>query len=120
MTRTYGAAVLAAGLLASSACFPGNSAYLAQAPGPSAQADTNAPVNQQQLPGVVEYDSEALPSQIAKRRADAYKKMTQACHGPYKIENEGPVLLDGGRDASPTWVIHFACAATDSTASSQH
>jgi hypothetical protein len=118
MTRIYGVAVFAAGLVAASACI-NNSAYLAQAPGFSAQPDTNAPVNQQRLPGVVEYGNSGLDSQIAKRRADAYKKMTQACHGPYKIENEGPVLLEGGRDASATWVIHFSCVATDSTASSR-
>ncbi|HEX6807522.1 MAG TPA: hypothetical protein VF118_06015 [Gemmatimonadaceae bacterium] len=120
MTSSCGVALLAAGCLALSACFPSNSAYLAQAPGLSAQADTNAPVNQRRLPGVVEYDNEGLNGQLAKRRADAYKKMTQACHGPYKIENEGPVLLYGGRDASPTWVIHFTCVGADSTASPQH
>lgn len=118
MTRIY-AVALAAGLLAISACLAGNSAWLAQAPGLSAQPDTNAPVNQRLLPGVVEYDNSGLDSQLAKRRADAYQKMTQACHGPYKIENEGPVLLDGGRDASPTWVIHFTCVAADSTSRSQ-
>lgn len=118
MTRIY-AVALAAGLLIPSACLPGNSAWLAQAPGLSAQPDTNAPVNQRLLPGVVEYDNDGLPGQIAKRRADAYTKMTQACHGPYKIENEGPVLLESGRDASPSWVIHFTCVAADSTSHSQ-
>jgi len=37
MTRIYGVAVFAAGLLASSACI-NNSAYLAQAPAPTRQA----------------------------------------------------------------------------------
>lgn len=119
MTRTPGVAVLAAGCVALSACLINNSAYLAQAPGLSAHGDTNAPVNQEQLPGVVEYDYQGVDSQLAKRRADAYKTMRQACRGPYKIENEGPVLLHGGRDASPTWVIHFTCVAPDSTAPHQ-
>lgn len=76
MTRHYGFPLLAAGFLVLSACLTNNSAYLAQAPGLSAQADTNAPVNQRRLAGVVEYDNEGLDSQPAKRRADAYKKMT--------------------------------------------
>ena len=115
MTRMSRVVFWATELLALSACLSSHSAYLAQLPGSLAAADTNAPANRQRLPGIVEYDA---TGDVPTLRADAFRQMTNACHGPYHVVKEGPELLDGGRDATATWVIRFLCGA-DSTASPQ-
>ncbi|HEV2181232.1 MAG TPA: hypothetical protein VGR59_12980 [Gemmatimonadaceae bacterium] len=87
-----------------------NAAFLMQPPGTVAPADPNAPVNQRALPGVVTYDNFDSETDVAQERADAYKRMSEVCRGPYRIDDEGPEL-EGRKRA---WLIHFSCVAADS------
>jgi len=61
----------------------------------STDPDPNAPVNEAERPGIVSYLNEGIGSVRAARRRNAYKKMHDACHGPYRIDTEGD-RIDGG------------------------
>lgn len=61
----------------------------------------NAPVNEASLPGLVRYSTDGAGFIIKKRRASAYKKMSESCGGPYRITAEGQ-QVEGGVVVSAT------------------
>ena len=86
-----------------------------------------APVNESQRGGVIKYQNMGLQALRDKRREDAYKQMSNACGGRYRIDAEGPrteggVVSPVGKSASfatsEYWYIQFSCvhdsALTDS------
>jgi hypothetical protein len=97
----------------------GCSASMVTKPGTVASAPAAyAPVNEGARPGVVKYLNEGIGSVREKRRQDAYKKMHEACGGPYRIDAEGPrveggVVVPVGDAAavipSQYWYIQFSC-----------
>ncbi len=94
------------------------------APVGSTTPDPNAPVNEAERPGVVSYLNEGIGSVRQARRRSAYKKMHNACNGPYRIDREGD-QVDGGvvvaaqhvgvLSSTHRWYIQFSCVR-DSTA----
>lgn len=117
MTFAQRSAFVVTCVLALAAC---TSAVLVQPPGSTLPAVANGPVNQSSLPGIVEYDNTAPDGVVAKRRADAFDKMTAACKGPYRIDDEGPQIAGVGKNSTNSWIIHFSCVPADSTASKSH
>jgi hypothetical protein len=100
--------------------FLGCSATMVEKPG-GTSSSPYAPVNEASRGGVVKYLNEGAKSIRNKRREDAYKKMYEACRGPYRIVAEGP-QAEGGVviQISPTssvysssqyWYIQFSCGA---------
>lgn len=79
----------------------------------------NAPVNEVDRPGVVRYLNEGVPAVRERRRASAYRQMSEACGGRYRIDAEGPrteggvvVALDPATAVSAStqyWYIQFSC-----------
>jgi hypothetical protein len=78
----------------------------------------NAPINEING-GIVSYLNQGAKSVIQDRRQDAYRKMHDACQGPYKILQEGEQLGEGmatpiGDSVIYTqerrWQIKFECA----------
>lgn len=77
----------------------------------------NAPVNEASLPGLVRYSTDGASFVIKKRRASAYKKMSESCGGAYKITAEGQ-QVEGGVVVSTTDAAATASARrTGSTVS---
>jgi hypothetical protein len=84
----------------------------------------NAPVNEASRGGVIKYSNEGAAFVRQKRREDAYKRMSEACGGKYRIDSEGP-RVDGGvvlpvGDAaiaatSEAWYIQFSCVRDSTT-----
>jgi len=97
---------------------PGLGRMSAASPGRFADSDY-APVNERSRPGVVKYLNAGADSVIRARRKDAYKRMHDACGGPYRIDAEGPreeggvvAPLPGGGFYGGTfqyWYIQFSC-----------
>ena len=91
------------------------------APVGSTHPDPNAPVNEAERPGVVSYLNEGIASVRQARRRNAYQKMHDACHGPYRIDQEGD-QVDGGVvvagqhvgvfSTTHRWYIQFLVSAT--------
>jgi hypothetical protein len=88
------------------------------APPGSTTPDPNAPVNEADRPGVVSYLNEGISSVREARRRSAYKRMHDACKGPYRIDREGDqvaggVVVAGEHLAVATsthrWYIQFSC-----------
>lgn len=47
-----------------------------------------APVNEAQRPGIIKYRNDGIESVRLRRREDAYRQMSEACSGRYKILDE--------------------------------
>lgn len=80
-----------------------------------------APVNEKKG-GTVSYSLDARQSVISKSRETAYKRMHDACKGPYRIVSEGGtssgsmgIATEGYSSAvvstfsSNEWLINFEC-----------
>lgn len=79
-----------------------------------------APTNEKDARiGTVKYLNEGFAGAKKKRREAAYRKASQYCKGPYKINSEGP-NSEGGAAISPSpwgavysssqyWYINFQC-----------
>jgi hypothetical protein len=117
VTSAQRSAFVVSCVFAAAACA---SAHLVQPPGSATPTVSNGPVNQSTLPGIVEYGHAGTSGLIAKRRADAFKKMTAACNGRYRIDDEGPQVAGSGKDSSDEWIIHFSCVSADSAAATPH
>jgi len=94
------------------------------APPGSTTPDPNAPINEADRPGVVSYLNEGISSVRQARRRNAYKKMHDACAGPYRIDREGDqvdggVVVGGAHVAvltrSHRWYIQFSCVRAGAT-----
>src|SRR5437773_1538434 len=94
------------------------------APPGSTTPDPNAPINEVGRPGVVSYLNEGISSVRQARRRNAYKKMHDACAGPYRIDREGDqvdggVVVGGAHVAvltrSHRWYIQFSCVRAGAT-----
>src|SRR5262245_27259162 len=72
-------------------------AHMVQPPGerPSQYAPTNA----RDRTGIIMYSMDATPNMVQRRREAAFKKMHDACHGPYRIVAEGVHVVGG--DVTP-------------------
>ena len=47
-----------------------------------------APMNEDQRPGIIKYSNDGIGSLLRRRREDAYRQMSGACSGRYKILDE--------------------------------
>ena len=84
-------------------------------PGTAPTAAQYAPVNESERGGLITYQNDVSDARRERFRADAYRKMYDACGGPYRIDAEWPQQDDTNN--SVFWFIRFSCvpkAAPDS------
>jgi hypothetical protein len=80
-----------------------------------------APTNEREQGGVVAYSMVGTSDMVKRRRDDAYKKMHEACNGPYRIVAETATGLSTEATSAAhslnNWYIQFACSANGESAS---
>jgi hypothetical protein len=120
-SRIRSSAALCAVSLLSSACF----AKMVSTPGSTAHPSRYAPVNEASRGGVIKYLNGDVSIFRRKRRENAYKQMSNACGGAYRIDAEGPrseggFVISSGDAAdfseSEYWYIQFSCVREDPSA----
>ena len=102
-------------LLLISVILVGCSATMVKEPGSNSPY---APMNADELTGIVKYLNQGASSVVRARREDAYEKMYAACKGYYEIVIEGPRVEGGIVFAADNalyisnteyWYIQFRC-----------
>lgn len=94
----------------------GCAAQMVSAPGSG--ASPYAPVNEASRGGMIRFLNAGAESVRKQRREDAYRQMSLACNGKYRLDSEGP-RSEGGSvtrigasaffEQSEFWYIQFSC-----------